>query len=108
MKINLHTHTYRCGHAIGSEEEMVQAAIASHFEILGLSDHIPLPHLRTHLIESIPTSIHRFHDVLSIGKAFLYNGPGMRNAIFPKTGIPVHDPTLKRKIPTTDSDLRRF
>ena len=78
MKINLHTHTYRCGHAIGSEEEMVQAAIASHFEILGLSDHIPLPHLRTHLIESIPTSIHRFHDVLSIGKAFLYNGPGMR------------------------------
>lgn len=78
MKANYHTHTSRCGHAIGTEEEMIQAALASQFEVIGLSDHIPLLHLRAHLIESIPTSIHRFHDVLSIGKAFLYNGPGMR------------------------------
>ena len=26
-KTNFHTHTYRCGHANGTEEDMVQAAI---------------------------------------------------------------------------------
>lgn len=26
-KTNYHTHTYRCGHANGNEEDMIQAAI---------------------------------------------------------------------------------
>ena len=29
MKANLHTHTFRCGHAVGTEEEYVRAAIAA-------------------------------------------------------------------------------
>lgn len=37
---NYHTHTYRCGHAIGSDEEYVEAAIKSGYQILGFSDHI--------------------------------------------------------------------
>lgn len=38
---NLHTHTPRCHHARGSEEEYVNAAIAAGLQILGFSDHSP-------------------------------------------------------------------
>lgn len=41
MKYNLHNHTYRCKHATGSEEEMIQQAIADGYQIFGLSDHMP-------------------------------------------------------------------
>ena len=40
---NLHTHTVRCGHAKGTEEEFVQAAIAAGYETLGFADHAPHP-----------------------------------------------------------------
>lgn len=44
FKANYHTHTYRCGHAgTYKDEEYVQHAIESGFEILGFSDHIMLP-----------------------------------------------------------------
>jgi histidinol-phosphatase (PHP family) len=38
-----HTHTYRCGHAIGSDEDYVLAAIAKKMKVLGFSDHVFLP-----------------------------------------------------------------
>ncbi len=41
MKENFHTHTARCRHAIGTEEEYVQQAIAGGLEVLGFSDHTP-------------------------------------------------------------------
>ena len=46
MKIvaNYHTHTYRCGHAFGNEEEYIQCAIEGGIKILGFSDHVMLPH----------------------------------------------------------------
>lgn len=44
MKINLHTHTERCGHASGADEEFVIAAIAAGFTTLGFSDHTPFPY----------------------------------------------------------------
>lgn len=37
---NFHTHTYRCGHAIGKDEEYIQAAIAAGFKTLGISEHL--------------------------------------------------------------------
>ncbi len=40
---NYHSHTYRCGHALGDEFEMVESAIKHHYKILGISDHIFLP-----------------------------------------------------------------
>ena len=40
---NYHTHTYRCGHAFGQDEEYVIKAIENKFEILGFSDHVFLP-----------------------------------------------------------------
>lgn len=41
MIANYHTHTWRCNHATGTEEEYVQAALDRKMEILGFSDHTP-------------------------------------------------------------------
>ena len=38
--INYHTHTYRCGHALGNEYEMVEAALHEGYQELGMSCHI--------------------------------------------------------------------
>ena len=40
---NLHSHTFRCGHATGRDEEYVLAAIEAGFKELGFSDHVMLP-----------------------------------------------------------------
>ena len=41
MKVNLHTHTARCMHAVGADEEYVRSAIDRGLQILGFSDHTP-------------------------------------------------------------------
>ena len=41
QKFNYHTHTYRCGHATGTDEEYVEAAIKTGYTVLGFSDHAP-------------------------------------------------------------------
>jgi histidinol-phosphatase (PHP family) len=41
MIANYHTHTFRCNHAQGSEEQYIQRAIEAGIEILGFSDHSP-------------------------------------------------------------------
>lgn len=41
MLVNYHTHTSRCGHASGSDEQYVLAAIEAGIQVLGFSDHIP-------------------------------------------------------------------
>ena len=43
MIANYHTHTWRCNHASGTEEEYVRAAIDRGLEVLGFSDHTPYP-----------------------------------------------------------------
>ena len=40
---NYHTHTKRCGHACGEDEEYVKSAIKLGIKRLGFSDHIILP-----------------------------------------------------------------
>ncbi len=42
---NYHTHTYRCGHAYGKEEEMIQEAIKNGIKVLGFSEHCIFPNL---------------------------------------------------------------
>ena len=42
-KTNYHTHTTRCMHAAGADEEYVRAAISAGFKILGFSDHGAIP-----------------------------------------------------------------
>lgn len=39
FKTNYHTHTFRCHHASGSDEEYVLEAIANGYKVLGFSDH---------------------------------------------------------------------
>lgn len=46
MLANYHTHTARCHHAKGEDEEYVIAAIAEGLKILGFSDHPPMPFRR--------------------------------------------------------------
>ena len=41
QKFNYHSHTKRCGHAIGEDEEYVLAAIANGYTKMGFSDHAP-------------------------------------------------------------------
>ncbi len=43
MKTNYHTHTKRCLHAQGLEEDYVQAALGYGVSVLGFSDHAPFP-----------------------------------------------------------------
>lgn len=44
MKANYHTHTFRCNHAYGTEKEFIENAINEGLEILGFSDHVPMPY----------------------------------------------------------------
>lgn len=41
MIANYHTHTYRCGHARGTERDYAEAAREAGIRILGFSDHTP-------------------------------------------------------------------
>lgn len=41
---NYHTHTQRCGHAAGTEEDYVRAALCGTWQVLGFSDHVPWPY----------------------------------------------------------------
>ena len=43
MKTDLHIHTPYCGHASGSAEETVIAAIKKGFSLIGFSEHLPYP-----------------------------------------------------------------
>ena len=42
---NYHTHTKRCGHAVGNDEDYVLKAIELGIKELGFSDHIPFPNV---------------------------------------------------------------
>lgn len=48
---NYHTHTALCQHASGTEEEYIQMAIRNGFDILGFSDHAPLPTDEAYLLD---------------------------------------------------------
>ena len=52
MIANYHTHTPRCTHAVGTEEEYVLSGIEAGLKILGFADHAPYPFeggLRSHI-----------------------------------------------------------
>ena len=46
IRNNYHTHTFRCGHAIGNDEEYVIEAIGMGLHTLGFSDHVMLKGVR--------------------------------------------------------------
>ena len=42
MNYNYHTHTFRCHHGVGEEEDYVKRAIEGGLKRLGFSEHLPL------------------------------------------------------------------
>lgn len=76
IKTNWHTHTSRCGHAVGTDEEYVLAAIEAGIKTLGFSDHAayikPHPHSRMNYeqvpdyISSIRSLSRKYADQISI------------------------------------------
>ncbi|WP_169090497.1 histidinol-phosphatase [Paenibacillus sp. PL91] len=41
MKFDFHTHHERCGHAVGSVRDYIEAAIGQGLDMIGISDHTP-------------------------------------------------------------------
>lgn len=82
MKYNYHTHTYRCHHASGEDEEYVLAAIEAGFDEIGFSDHCAWPYkdfvsnmrMTTDRIEdyvdSVRTLQEKYKDKISIKLGF--------------------------------------
>lgn len=53
---NYHTHTFRCGHAVGDVEDYIKSALKNGFKTLGFSDHIgfddwSVPRVRMEIFE---------------------------------------------------------
>lgn len=65
MKANYHTHTTRCGHAVGTEREYVEAAIASGLKVLGFADHTPYPMPADHS-QGIRMGMHELEDYVNM------------------------------------------
>ena len=76
LSTNYHTHTKRCGHASGEDEEYVLNAIQAGITVLGFSDHAPYPEPDSRMrmsMEQLPdyiSSIHalkeKYKDVIRI------------------------------------------
>ena len=45
MIANYHTHTFRCGHATGSDRDYAEQAVRAGLRILGFSDHTPYEYI---------------------------------------------------------------
>ena len=43
LKNNYHTHTIRCGHAVGEDEQYIIKAIEAGYQVIGMSDHVNIP-----------------------------------------------------------------
>ncbi len=83
MDYNYHTHTARCGHASGSDEDYVRCAIESGIKHLGFSDHapfvfpdgyegnwrVPLSKAQDY-VASISSLREKYHDKLEISIGF--------------------------------------
>ena len=65
MKANYHTHTPRCQHATGTEEEYVQEALRGGFDILGFADHAPWPY-RSGFVSGIRMLPEELPDYMSV------------------------------------------
>ncbi len=98
--VNYHNHTTLCGHADGSMEEYVLAAIKSGVKEFGFSDHAPLPeHLREG-ISMLPEEAEVYiEDVLAVKDKF-------KDTIEVKLGFEVDFPRFETFKHTYLSDPR--
>lgn len=80
LTCNLHTHTSRCGHAYGTDEEYVISAIQNGFKQLGFSDHVMIPNCDSYIrgdysclegyLKSIDFLKEKYKDKIQILKGF--------------------------------------
>lgn len=68
LKTNFHTHTYRCQHADGDIFDYCQAAIDAGLEILGFSDHTPLPDGRWHSVRMSMDQLDEYVEKIEAAK----------------------------------------
>lgn len=61
---NYHSHTTRCMHALGTEEEYVQRAIQNGYEVLGFADHSAWPY-RTDFVSGIRMRLDQLDDYVN-------------------------------------------
>ena len=79
IRTNFHSHTTRCQHAVGRDEDYVLAAIAAGYSHLGFADHSPFPYedgfvsdMRMHIdqyqgyLDSVRELRERYQDQISI------------------------------------------
>lgn len=52
MKYNYHTHTSRCNHAIGSDEQYILSAIKANYNGIGITDHVMLPFIKSSYVRA--------------------------------------------------------
>lgn len=70
MIANYHTHTYRCHHASGLDEEYIKKAITEGVKILGFSDHAPFFYKNgyTSYYKMLPSEAGEYYKSLSLLK----------------------------------------
>ena len=61
IRTNFHTHTQRCHHAYGSDEDFVKSAIQNEYKVLGFSDHCCWKY-KGLFKSGIRMTIHEFND----------------------------------------------
>lgn len=62
---NYHTHTPRCMHATGEEEDYVRQAIQCGYQILGFADHSPWPY-QSDFVSGMRMRIDQLDDYLNV------------------------------------------
>ena len=65
---NLHSHTVRCMHASGTEEEFILQAIASGMDCIGFADHSPWPY-KSDFVADMRMRVSELDDYLDTLKA---------------------------------------
>ena len=88
--VNYHSHTWRCKHAGGTEEEYVLQAIDTGYAVLGFADHSPWPY-KSDFESRIRMRVEQFPDYLEtvrgLGKKYaeqIYIPVGLECEAFPE------------------------
>ena len=69
MMIDLHNHTTRCNHAIGSVEAYVEQAIAQKIDVFGFSDHAPMHYDEAYRMHFNEMDAYE-HDILHVKEQY--------------------------------------
>lgn len=90
MIANYHTHTPRCKHAQGKEEEYVRCAIQAGLQTLGFSDHTPYPFPPNYIsnfrmaVEELPDYVDAVRTVQKAYSGQIHIHLGVEAEFYPK------------------------